>query len=500
MNVLNVIKSKSIWIICILSFLTAFSYNQTNLKHIPKEQVREHQTVITNDDISYLRPAKNYIENGNWKANSPGIQSYFIRTPGYGIFYMMCLKLSNASSALIFLKIIQHLLFAISVYWFYSTTHSLINNKTIAFISASIYGLTPIAIGFLSYTLTEGVTPALLLLYVFLLFKGYKKGSNHQKNTHYFLAALAFSSLLIIRPQLGFIGILLPIFLFKSFYKEGILKLVMKLVLFGSIAFSFMLIWQYRNYNITNKFVGLHSIYYADNNSIYRPTFKELWNLTGGWAQEGHVTHSYMVPMWSAAIKGDTAEHYVQAAINTFPKEVVDHFGEARLSTVFKGYQKATFHQKYYYDQELPMPNEIPKVELEVIEDFKQLTKEYKSNFWFQYHILSPLKVFKVMAFHSNLSLYMFQHTYRGNWSMELLRFLSFGLHSISFIALLIGLLLFKSNNWRMNTLWITTFIYVFYLCYFQRGIEERYTLPVLPILIIGVTVLLNQLRIRLRR
>lgn len=494
MNVLNFIKSKRIWIICILSFFSALFYNQLNLKQLPEELKRENQTVITNDDVSYLTPPKNYIETGAWKANSIGKQAHFIRSPGYGIFYMVFLKVAGDPLALSFLKIAQLLLFAFSVYWLYSITCSLINNKNIALILACIYGVTPFSIGFLFYTLTEGITPALLLLYVFLLFKSKEKTLPKQKNIFYFLAALTFAYLLIVRPPLGIMGILLPIFLIKDYWKTSVSKTIIKLAIFGSVAFSFMAIWQIRNYNITNEYVGLHSIYYADNNSIYRPTFKEYWNFVGGWAQEGYEVHSYMVPMWQAAIKGDTSEIYIKNALETFPENVINHFGEDRLTTIFKKYQEATLFQKTYYDQNLPMPITTPNIELEVIDELKQLTSEYKSEFWMQYHIISPLKVFKTMAFHSNLSFYIFQHTYRGNWLMEGIRVIFFGLHTLCFFSLIISLLFIKIIDWKQIALTLSVLVYIFYLCYFQRGIEERYTLPILPLLLIGMVNIFRQI------
>ena len=96
------------------------------------------------------------------------------------------------------------------------------------------------------------------------------------------------------------------------------------------------------------------------------------------------------------------------------------------------------------------------------------------------------------MALHSNLSLYIFQHTYRGNWMMELLRSVFFGIHSICFLGLIISLLFWKKLDWKQNAISATVLIYIFFLCYFQRGIEERYTLPILPLLMIGLTAFLK--------
>jgi hypothetical protein len=490
MNSLNFIKSKSIWIICLLSFFTAFTYNEINLNKLPKEKIREYQTVITNDDNSYLSPAQNYLQLGEWKSDAIGKQAYFVRPPGYGIFYLSLLKLTNSTNTLLLLKLIQYLLFSFSIYWFYYIIRSLIKSEYISLIISGVYGLTPFAIGFLSYTLTEGITPALTLLFIYILFKANE--SFTQKKILYTLSALCLSYILIVRPQIGFIGILLPIFLVKEYYSKNKLQLTLSLILFGIISFSSMAAWQVRNHNITDNYTGLHSIYYPDNNSIYRPTLKEYWNFVGCWAQEGHIAHSYIVPMWSAATKGDTSELYIKNAIQTFPTRIINFYGKRRLTRVFRNYQKATLNQKKYLDNETAMPLIIPSIELEVIKDFKQLTTEYKKEFWLDYHIISPLRVFKTIAFHSNLSLHIFQHTLRGNWPMEAIRILFFGIHSLSFLGVFISLILWKYLDWKQTSIAFTLFIYILFLCYFQRGIEERYTLPTLPLLMISVVVTLN--------
>ena len=86
---LNFIKRYSIWIICLLSFFTALFYAQLNLSQLPDEFKRRNTTVITNDDYSYLNPTETYIETGIWKQEGNSIQSYFLRPPGYGIFYLV---------------------------------------------------------------------------------------------------------------------------------------------------------------------------------------------------------------------------------------------------------------------------------------------------------------------------------------------------------------------------------------------------------------------------
>lgn len=481
---MRILKINKVWIICLLTFVSAFAINQHNLNQLPEDLIRAHQTIKTNDDVSYLAPAKNYAITGSWKDNSLGKQSYFNRPPGYGLFYYSLLNVFGESNALLALKIIQLILFSLSVFWLFSITHSIFKSKRTAYLVAILYGIVPFANGFLFYTLTEGISPALLLLYVYLLFKAHETSILSRKRILYFLASFTFAYLLLVRPALGLFGILIPVFLIRDYLYREQLKTLIIIGVYSLVAFSLTIIWQIRNYSITGKYVGLHAIYYEDNNSLYRPTFKAYWDFVGGWAQEGHEVHSYMLPMWNAAINGDISTDYIDNAIATFPEKVTQFYGRERLHNAFNKYQEATLYQKEFYDQSLPMPDETPPIELEVIDTFNSLTKDFKQKFWVDYYFIAPFNVFKTMAFHSNLSLYIFQHTYRGNYLIEGLRYFTYVLHSFCFIALLLSLFM-KRMEWRLKTINWIMFVYVFYLCFFQRGIEERYTLPLLAFLLI---------------
>ena len=500
MNILSFIKSKSIWIICVLSFLAAFTYNEINLNNLPKERIRDNQTVITNDDYSYLYPPQHYIEHGIWSEGSAREQARYFRPPGYGMIYYVLLKTVGSEFSLLFLKLLQLILFSFSVYWFYSILLSLIKNKKIALIGAVIYGLSPFAIGFLYFTLTEGVTPNLLLLYVFLLFKAYEANLAKAKNIFYLSASLIFAFIFITRPVLGVFSLLLPIFLIKDYWKVSITHALIKLIVLGSTAFSLMAIWQIRNYNISSEYVGLNPIYDTEQVSMYRPPFKAYWEFSGGWAEKGYVTLSVMDPFWIAAIHEDTSQFYIDNILKTYPNHVTEYFGKERLINVFRKYQTVIINQSLAFKNHTLLPKEMPPLEKELVKEIEQLTSDYKSEFWFKYHITSPIKVFSTMAFHSNLSLYIFQQTFRGNILMEITRVVFFGLHSLCFVGLLLSLFFFRNSDWRMLGITLALLIYVFYLAYFQRGLEERYTLPILPLLLIGLVTLLNQLKNLLRR
>ena len=486
-------KDIAIYILCILSFFAALFYNELSLRKAPADVIRSGGTIITNDDASYLNPPRNYLENNVWGEDYGASKvGRFIRPPGYGLLYLPFLKVFGAPASITALKFFQYLLFAFSVYWFWFILSSLVKNSRLALACTFIYGCSPFVIGFLSYTLTEGITPALLLCYVYLLFKARAALSERGKNGYYFFAALVFSFLFIVRPVLGVFILLLPAFLLADFKGLSFAKRILRLTAFTAVALSFMLVWQFRNYSIAGRYVGLHPIYYADGNTIYRAPFKAYWEFAGCWAEKGDVGFSYMVPMWDAAIKGDTSISHITFALSQMPAEVVSFFGRPRLTAVFRDYQSAVLYQKPYYDKGLAMPMELSAEELKVVSGFAELVSEYKSEFPLQYHVIAPLRVLRLLAFNSNLSLYMFQVTFRGKLWMEALRVLCYLLHVLCFLSVLSSIFLFRRNRLLSIVFGWLPFLYLFYLCYFQRGVEERYTLPLLPLLMIGLACLFS--------
>jgi hypothetical protein len=487
-SILPEMKKNAIYILCVLSFLTAAFYNEFNLHKIPQEYIRDGGTVVTNDDASYLNPPRQFLEGNGWGEDYWGGKiGSFIRPPGYGIIYLPLLKMFGEPESVRALKILQYLLFSFSVYWFFSILLMLIRNRSVAFYLSVFYGCSPFVIGFLSYTLTEGLSPSLMLLYVYILFKGFYNADSSVKNKLYLMAAFVFAFIFILRPVLGIFILMLPVFLILDHSGISRIKLSLKVILFVCIAVSFMAVWQVRNYRIAGRYVGLHPVYFEDGNTTYRAPFKAYWNFAGCWAEKGDKGFSYMVPMWETAINGDTSIRYVNNAIDSLPENVVGFFGRSRLEAVFRDYQSAVLYQKSYYDKKLPMPMTQSLIEKKAEDGFNTLSTEFKWEFPFQYYVVSPLKVFVLLAFHSNLSLFIFQETYRGLWWMETLRLICYSIHGLCFLFMLLNMCKIKRNVLNSLVFGWVPFLYIFYLCFVQRGVEERYTLPILPLLMLGL-------------
>jgi len=478
-----------------LSLVVAFFVNELNLYHIKKEapeKVRLGETIETADDLSYLVPAKNFIEKGEWKDNSIGKVSYFLRPPGYGLIFLPFYALFGFEGALVFLKIIQLLLFSLSVFCFYKICEHVISNKILSILTTSIYGIFPIAMGFVYYTLSESLTPALVIFYTYGLVTAYHHDNIKLKYRNYLLASIVLAFLIIVRPVLIVLGIALPIFLFFDLRQKVVnLKMIITFFKYGLISLSLLLIWEIRVYSKAEKFPGLHPIYYEDFNSIYRPTHKHIWKFAKCWGIRSDRFHSLIGPIWYNAIHDDRLDDsHINTFIESIPKDMVEEIGRNKIFDAFKLYQKSALFQKEFYQKNLPMPK-ISVLENDAVEAFRQLTKTYKKNHILKYHIAIPLKYFKDMVLHSNLSLHIFQFTFRGNFLMELLRYVSLAIHTSVFVLFFFTIFIRTNMALKLIFLFIPI-VYIFLLCYFVRELEERYTLPILPLLIIASGIVIS--------
>ena len=482
-------------IISLLSLISAFTFNTINISKLKENSIelRDNQTVITADDISYISPALNYLETNTFKNNMTGKGSYFLRPPGYSLLFIATGYFFNMETSLIIIKTIQLLLHALSVFCLFFIAYRFLDSKKLSILITAIYGITNLSSGFLFYTLTEAITPALVIFYLFFLVFAKAQANPKIKKWYYYFASIIFSFIFITRPVLGILGLAIPYFLFSDYWNTKS-TFFLRLLITGTIAFSSMFLWQVRNWNITGEFVGLHPIYYHESSaSCFRPSHEALWELCKGWGETGENFHSYIGPFWKSAINGQGSEKDIDKIINEFPSEVVSVLGRQSLENMFRDYQSSIKVQKYYYDNKLPMPVTSPKSETKTIKQLKQLETKFKKHFWFQYYISSPLKVFKELAFHSNLSLYIFQKTYRGNFFMELLRILTFAIHSLAFCTLIFSLFLKIPIHFK-SIISYAPIIYIFYLIFVQRGIEERYTLPILSLVLLNFAYILKNL------
>lgn len=485
-------KRLSAFILFLLSAFSALTFNLINrseLKEVPGASLREGITVSSSDDASYLATAENFLENGVWKENSAGRGAYFLRPPAYGGVYLMFRSLLPVEYSLIALVSLQVFLFAFSILAFWRCLVFLSHNEFHSWLIALFFGISPFLHGFLFYTLTEGLSPALLIFYLYFVLKAFYSRVHQKKMIAFLIAATLIAFIFLIRPVL--IVFILPLLILilsekQSFPKFKILFIALL------IAGAPMFIWQLRNFQIAGEVVGLHPIYYAENNSIFRPAHKAIWNFHKSWGHKGNEFHKSIVPLWEAAISGDTSETVVIKILDLIPLEVRRTYDQGELKSAYRNYLQFIYSNRSYWLNNKPMPNTINPAEQEIMTRFGSLAQEYRREHFVHSNIIVPAQVYAELAFHSNLSLYVFQKTWRGLWWMEALRFLYFIIHSGIFILFPFAFL-FKIRNRTVLALGLPIVLYLGYLCFVQRGVEERYTLPVLlPMVMVIVFALQN--------
>lgn len=486
---MNLTKSQK-WalVVSIIALISAFSVNEINLFHLKKEgiQLRENQTIITADDYSYLFPYDNLIEHGSFYANDFDKYLTVIRSPGYGFHYGVLVRFFGLSKGLFLLKMWQLFLFAASVYGLFFLALDLLKSKKWAALVSSVYGILPISSGFLYYTLTESISPALLIIFLYFLSIAQKQSDARKKHLFYLFSALTFSYLFITRPFLGVFGLAIPLYIWlDAYFDKSIRRRIMFLVLYSFVGLSFMLVWQIRNKMVLGKFTSLHPIYQNELPGTFRASHKAMWNFYKTWESSGADFHQSTLGIWNASMAGDTGDASVYTTIENIPLKFRSELGERELFAAFKNYQKTIWEQREYVLNRELMSSELSPQEKTTIEQFEKLEKEFKQKFFLTNYLFTPIKVYRNLAFHSNLSLYMFQKTYRGTVFMEILRYFAFMIHVLAF-SLFVLFIFTKQKKEHYLIYFVCLLFYLLYLIFIQRGIEERYTLPLLPLAILS--------------
>lgn len=470
-------------VLFLFSFLVgAFfhTFNIHTLMNSTPEKVRLGETVLTSDDVIYIKPVMNFVGGKGWTDGSVGRQQYFSRPPGYSLFILPFYALFGLKKGLFFLKYTQLFLFSVSAVYLLKILEKLTNSNKFSFILSVLYGIFPIASGFVFYTLTEAITPAFLIFYVYFSQKGWISTSK----TLFLKASLILSFLVLIRPVLGMFLIPLLVLVFYSQKNQLTLKKrLLQVFIFLSISLIPLLCWQVRVVNICGEFPGLYPVYDKEVKTIYRPTHRTIWAFGKCWGISGKDFHEYVGPIWEQVIYPDSIQgNPIKRFISIIPTEIVRELGEERIQLAFLNYQHTVNIQKPYLLSNSKLPSTLVVEEQKVIGLFNKLITTYKSKHWFKYHVLVPIHYLKEMSFHSNLNLYIFQHPWRGNLGMESARILSlfvhFGVFVILFLSFFVPRLTFFTRLLSLSTLF-----YVLFLAYYFRELEERYTLPILPIL-----------------
>ncbi|MBI2259370.1 MAG: hypothetical protein HYU67_10810 [Flavobacteriia bacterium] len=443
-------------LIAFVSTLFAVFYQEYNQYSLNNQFPSQNGLITCADESSYLRPPQNWLEIGEWKDNSKSITSFFLRPPGYGLFFLTCKTIYNDNPWII-LKIFQISAFFLSVFIFSRIT-TLLFSKKWAIYSSLIYGLLPCFSGFMYFTITESITPFVLLAVFFFNLKcifNYKK-------SYLILFCLAAAYLLLLRPQLGiFIAL---------FHFSFIFHLRRNIFFWSILLYLPFLFWSIRATVINKSYPGLHPIYSYTNNGMFRPSHRVLTDLYRVWEYVPENFHAV-----AGALTYDTTENAINTALLNVPQKF-----HIKIIPLLKEYQ--SLHKyRFIHFKNYKMLNGPHKGELEFEKHIKLLQSELIKKYPIDYYLKTPLLSLWKQIKSSHLNLKIFQYDFRGEFWMEILRWACLFVVMFSVIFSMLYVITIKYKNMLFFTS-LAIFIFMFYLSYIQRMNEERYITPILPI------------------
>ncbi len=484
-------------IIALFSALSAFFFNEYNLLLFRKADAQNNthslvlnETIFTPDDEYYISPVENYLAGKGWK-RSPAVSDgdYFRRVPGYSLIYLAFAKVSGHQSAHHLIKYFQLILFGISVYCFCFIVFSFTKHNLLTIFLSLFYGIVPFFSGWLYYTMTEAITPALMVLYVFYLLRAYHQNDERKKLLNYVAASFFLGYIVLTRPYTGIAGLMIAACVVNDYYVHKELKnisfLFKKSLLISVVPLVMISAWTIRNYVLTAEFVPLEKAFHPQSLDRMKPEFEGMWSFAKCWGEDGPVFNSYLQPLYYRAITGDTSYIHIRKVLDTWPQNIVDEFGYQRLYNILQEQQRVAFMQKVYYDKQIAMPDQYMPEQLILQQQYHELINEYKQKHFFNYWIISPLIYLKRMVIHSNTSNIAFFQKNKDEITINFMRYILVLLHISIYCCLFINLFLMKNNLNKILFVY-TPLLFVLFFTVFHREIEQRYMLTILPVMIMG--------------
>ena len=211
-------------------------------------EIKAPQSKFQSDTVTYTQPATNLIRHAAFSNayNQDGSYSpETFRTPGYplflGIFHDL-MKISYSGVVLI-----QIFLTILAAYFTYKA--ALIINPKLAFLSSLIVLYDPPVTIFSLMLLSESLFlfSISIFMYMFVLYL------KTQKTKFLLFSALILVLATYVRPISYYLGLASGIFLIYLSIRTKIKKIIIHILVFLTIAYSLLGLWQFRNYKLSGK-------------------------------------------------------------------------------------------------------------------------------------------------------------------------------------------------------------------------------------------------------
>jgi hypothetical protein len=466
------IRRRAQLLLFVLAFACAQGWNRWNISAMRQTadaaaHVRPGGAVITPDDASYLQEVERLLGNRPDLEQGHTAHRPVLRPPGYGLWYMAARLVLPPDAAITAVVLLQCLLFALSVALLHAALIAQGIPAVVRWPLLLTLAVWPIFHGFLFYTISEGVTPALTLLVLSAALLA------HAGQRGWLWAGCALWSLLLLtRPVLAWAGLALLPLLWSRWRSPVRVALVLVLCAAPTLA------WWGANVLRAGRWVSLHPVHQPDELGINRLPHAAFWELAKSWGARGGDFHFVMETAFRAALSGDSTSAQAERFLALAPGGMLSEPERAAIAGAFGDWERFTREQLAPSIARGERTLACAPEERLLIARLDTITGAWRSAHAFHHHVAVPLRVLKDLVAHSNLNLWLFQHHLRGLPWMEALRWASALLHVSLMLSVLLAALLRVQAPVRGMA--IGAVAYLLFLAYVQRGVEERYTLPVL--------------------
>ena len=488
------------------ALVVSIAFNELNIAYIKQvnpenekinTQSLVHGSTIWSIDNSWYLPIIRHLLDGEGYTLDPHEPEMRVRrSPVYPLFYGAFYSIFGEYWGHFLIRYMQTLLFALSAVGIYYVIEDIFASKRWAIITGYTYALTPYIYSYCYLTLTESISPALVVLTLFFI------GRYMSTHKRYFLILCGFSLGLsfLNRPTTG---IILPgmvaLLLFENKLFTQIPSKILEQCILGFSFLLFLSPWIIRNYQLTGEFIPSEKFYHGAPMDLGR----------------GHIEFRYLVSSWtnptnlSANVFSNKLRSNISKGVEVQNQEVINAYVNSWPNLAFKGFSREEltkglqklnqcFIEKHTYRQNNPSALRKDLLNLPCEDNlyttFHEMRQQFKQKAPMRYYVLTPLKTFKEVTLNSFLHHVAMMNP--KNSSPTLIQYVAKGIsflgNTLFNLSILYVLIFLKQGlNKKLFIIIPVIFLYVALIFLLFRYVETRYLLPIYPFLVIAFSFML---------
>lgn len=474
--------------------------NPENLTNNTRSLVYD-ATIYSIDNEFYTVQIEHMINGDGYTLDPFNPEMKVRRTPIYPLFFGVNYLIFGPKYSYSVIKWLQVVLFAFSAVLLSSTVINLFGRKEYGIVTGFAYALSPFIGSYTYFTITEGLTPFLVVLSLHVFSLNFKQSRNIKITL---ILSGATIGLAFLNRPVG--GVLLPsLILYQFLLQTNFLRkhLIYAFKCSIMIVSGFALIispWIIRNYLVTNGDIIVAEKYYYEDpmdfgrSHIYFRNWISCWTNPANFSAE-RLSSSLIENIQSG--NRNENERLIDEYIDSLPKNAFEVNSSAQLKSSITelescfnymhglGFNNGTLSKKEVFQL---------KCQEEVKASFKEMIQDYKSHNPIDYYLITPLKNLKQIVFQSNSSNLSFLNPQKLEIHQTIIKTVFYILNVSLFLSVFVYLLI-GDPNFKVSLGFALLFTFVALSVFLFRYIESRYFLPIYPLLYISFGITISEVK-----